>query len=87
MLDITIGTYLLCQVNFMSYNPDIKRNVNIEMAAKCKVIDNRFIQVGNREYSKTPFIVDCSQDTRWLNPIKKDMLFLFYREEGDCTNG
>lgn len=79
-----IGTWLLCTVNFTSYNPDIKKPVNITANVRCLVVDDSFSGVGSEDWNRHPIIVDCSKDIMWLKPTNSNGLFTFMKEDKDC---
>lgn len=81
-----IGVYIVCNVVFNSYNPDIKREVQVKAdGVTCRVEDDRQMRVGSPGYVRTPILVDCSKAINWLKPTNTDGTFLFFKEDGDCV--
>lgn len=80
-----IGTWVVCNITFTSFNPILKVDVEIKADnVKCKVIDDKYIKVGTPDWIRTPIWVDCSDEINWLNPKNTDGTFHFFKEDKDC---
>jgi hypothetical protein len=80
-----IGMVITCTVEFSSWHPQL--NMPVSMKAEnigCTVIDDRLMSVGTPDFPQTPIVVDCSKAIEWLKPIKKNGIFMFFKEDGDC---
>lgn len=83
-----IGTWILCNIAFTSYNPALKREVEIKASnVKCQVIDDRYMKVGSPGWERSPIWVDCSKEINWLKPTNTDGTFHFMKEDKDCDYG
>lgn len=81
-----IGFYVTCSVSFRSYNPDIRREVQIDATGvKCLVIEDRYDQVGSPGWFRTPYDVDCSKAIMWLKPTNTNGIFTFFKEDNTCN--
>lgn len=80
---MTLGTvYLTCTVTFMSYNQPLRKEVSVTAEnTRCRVIDDRYMDVGTPENKSTPVLVDCWEEIAWLNPVNTDGVMLVLKGE------
>lgn len=81
-----IGFYLTCTVTFKSFNPAIKREVEIKAEGiKCLMVEDRLGPVGSPEYIRHPYIIDCSEAIMWLKPTNAPGgIFTLDKEDKEC---
>ena len=79
-----IGSYITCKITLWLFVSGLGKTLPHTGEVRCKVIDI-MSEVGTPNDVRTPVLVDCSQDIRWLNPQDPTEVFVVFKKGGKCV--